>query len=156
MKRWALFFMAAAMTLAATVSAKQTPPMDAQLVLGSSRTVGDSVEYRLDFSFRPWDDSEKVVFRLELPENFKLVHGFSLWEGELSKTRIFLRTFELHGPAGAAGEIKLSIQLSAEGGASFAHILLMNLSQDTPLQKSISADEVGRRAHKKGEGILRR
>lgn len=157
MNRLALLLLALFMTTS-SITAKPRQPLDAQLLLTSSSTTDDKSTYTLTFQCRPWIDSDKIKFQLDLPKEFELLEGFSFWEGQLNANTLFTKEIILKAPANKKGLIKVIAIMTNENSQS-VKVNQVNLETDKIRSKNTELPfsyGSGSKRFKHRHGVIRR
>ncbi|MBF0196871.1 MAG: hypothetical protein HQL32_04145 [Planctomycetes bacterium] len=123
------------MLITTPIWSKARQPVDTALQLKDTITLGDKIDYYLTFECRPLANTENIVFKLRLPEEFTLVKGFSHWEGEISKGSIFTQKFIIKGPKELTKSVIISTKLNMEKSESLKNTII-KLGPATKLNKS--------------------
>jgi len=106
------------------VWAKPRAPMVNKLHLTSIEQDKDTNIYQVQLDFTPLTDSNRVIFSLKVPQNFKLIEGFTYWEGYLKSSESFQKILKLQGPLGIDGKIELAATMEMEGTKSTTRTML--------------------------------
>jgi len=100
------------------VLAKPRAPMVNKLHLTAIEQDQDTNVYQVQLDFTPLTESKRVIFSLKVPQKFKLIEGFTYWEGFLKPSESFQKILKLQGPLGKDGKIELTATMEMEGTKS--------------------------------------
>lgn len=119
----------------ASLSAKQTPPMNATFSIESVEINAGEAEYKARFDLLPEIGADKIILRLEVPEGVTVVKGFLYWEGILAGRSLFTRQFTFKAAADKETEVKVIVQMLLDNDTRFNLVVPLVLSKDAGREK---------------------